>query len=121
MSKGSYRDENKLSADELQEFIRTNRDTEGAYEAEVLTRACQVETQLSSRGYPINNFEEFIQAIGSDKKIGINNKELRPVDIKNFVPEYYFPIRSTEDFMEKALELGKLHHVLCQFRRKSAK
>jgi hypothetical protein len=57
--------------------------------------------------YPINSFSELVDKIGN-KTISIDNRALKASDLRRLIPAYYFPIVSSENFVEKANELRSI-------------
>jgi hypothetical protein len=71
-----------------------------------LREIVKVFDNLPDLEYPINSAGELIEKMGgSQRSIGIDGAEVDPMRMIKFMPAYYFPITSVENFIEKMAEL----------------
>src|SRR5690349_1667239 len=55
--------------------------------------------------FPINSAGELLDQIGQDKTLPVLGIDVDPVRMIKYMPAYYFPIASYENFVEKLSEL----------------
>jgi hypothetical protein len=56
--------------------------------------------------YPIQNFEEIANALGSEEvTMSLGDQSFNLVDIGQFLPNYYFPIGSEDDLIAKIADI----------------
>ena len=67
--------------------------------------ANRVARLIKTLHYPINSFEDLVRAVG--KTVSIDELTVNLADLKMFVPAYFFPIASRENFAEKIAALSQ--------------
>jgi hypothetical protein len=56
--------------------------------------------------YPIQNFEEIANALGSEEvNMSLGDQSFNLIDIGQFLPDYYFPIGSEDDLIAKIADI----------------
>jgi hypothetical protein len=75
-----------------------------------LQEVAKVFEGLPELQYPINSASELIEKLGgADRKLNIVEMEVDPVRMIKYMPAYYFPIVSPENFIEKMGELIRVN------------
>ena len=64
-----------------------------------------VTSALPNLTFPINSAGELLDALGPEPNIEMVGREVDPVRMIKYMPAYYFPIVSQENFVEKLAEL----------------
>jgi hypothetical protein len=71
-----------------------------------LREIVKVFASLPDLEFPINSAGEFIEKLGgSDKTLAMAGIEVDPMRMIKYMPAYYFPIPTIENFIEKLAEL----------------
>lgn len=74
----------------------------GHRELEELAPVTDVLPELS---FPINSAGELLDQLGEDKTLSVLDMQVDPVRMIKYMPAYYFPIASYENFVEKMAEV----------------
>ena len=73
--------------------------------------------------YPIGKRDDLLSLFKKRKKLQLSDRVITVADVKQFLPENFFPIQSSLEFMRKifiAFRIGDIYHYETQIRETKA-